>query len=195
MALGYPRERRHLPYPCPPFSSFHFLIEPDSFARRIVARVINRASWLRSARIGGGDGCEWEWFDRDSGFENEKKVKTRGVLWLAESSLKTPLGQSDVGKLRNRKAGNLHPKILFRHHVATLLFVQLQIGPSPRICAAVLKPMHWKGGSWRVRELNHREVSLRFRTTADHGIAIKNCTTRNSHDRVWVWERDMGNRY
>ena len=36
-----PRERRHLPYPCPPFSSFHFLIEPDSFARRIVARVIN----------------------------------------------------------------------------------------------------------------------------------------------------------
>jgi len=28
------------------------------FARRIIARVINRASWLRSARIGGGDGCE-----------------------------------------------------------------------------------------------------------------------------------------
>ena len=61
---------------------------------------------------------------------------------MAESSLKTPIGQSYVGKLRNRKAGKLHPKILFRHHVATLLFVQLQIGPSPRICAAVLKPMH-----------------------------------------------------
>ena len=61
---------------------------------------------------------------------------------MAKSSLKTLLSQSDVGKLRNRKAGKLHPKIMFRHRVRTLLFVQLQIGPSPRICAAVLKPMH-----------------------------------------------------